>query len=185
MVDIETWTLCFTLYIAVLSKKKTADMVPSMVAHLHTVIRLQQKASHQLAWLEYDFQFRMELAASADHEWTGGDPWQYVSCLPGLKLTNDHFEVSELESQSQSSGKGKGKLRWNRTPRGVEHRKSSQPRKQRRVSAAFATRHPKAVHSARSAFSPTAVQAAVPSTSTAEPAATQYRNKDGQGFQPK
>ena len=65
VVDIGTWTHCFTPYIAVLSKK-AADMVPSMVAHLHTVLRLQQKASHQLAWLEYDIQFRMELTASAD-----------------------------------------------------------------------------------------------------------------------
>ena len=41
--------------------------------------------------------------------------------------------------------------------------------KEGRVSAAFTTRHRKAVRSARSVFSPTAVQALVPSTSTAEP----------------
>jgi hypothetical protein len=107
-VVVGTWTRCFTLYIAVPSKK-AADMVPSMVAHLHTVLRLQQKASHQLAGSEYDIQFRMELAASADRAWTSGDPWQYVSCLPGPQPTNDPYEVSELESQSQSSGKVKGK----------------------------------------------------------------------------
>jgi hypothetical protein len=54
-------------------------------------------------------QLRMELAASADRAWTSGDPWKYVSCLPGPHPTNDPFEVSELESQSLSSGKGKGK----------------------------------------------------------------------------
>ena len=46
------WTCCFSLYMAMLSKK-AAEMVPSMVAHLHTVLVLQQKASSQLARLEY------------------------------------------------------------------------------------------------------------------------------------
>ena len=50
--DIIMWTCCFSLYMAMLSKK-AAEMVPSMVAHLHTVLVLQQKASSQLARLEY------------------------------------------------------------------------------------------------------------------------------------
>ena len=95
-----------SLYIAVLSKK-AADMVPSMVAHLHTVLRLQQKATNQLAWLEYDIQFRMELAASADRSWTSGDPWQYVSCLPGQLPSPDPFEVAELEVAAGGKAKGK------------------------------------------------------------------------------
>jgi hypothetical protein len=63
--DVTTWVRYFTLYMAVLVKK-APGMVPSMVAHLHTVVRLHQRASHQLAWLEYDPHFRMELAATKD-----------------------------------------------------------------------------------------------------------------------
>ena len=91
---------------AVLSVK-APEMIPSMVAHLHTVLRLQQRSSHLLAWLEYDIQFRMELAASADRAWTCGDPWQYVACLPSQHLPNDPFEVSELAVSPVSKGKGK------------------------------------------------------------------------------
>ena len=56
--DIMTWVRCFTLYIAVMAKK-SAQMIPCMVAHLHTSLWLHQKASHKLAWLEYDIQFQM------------------------------------------------------------------------------------------------------------------------------
>ena len=58
--DLMTWVRCFTLFMAVLSQR-SPDMVPDMVAHLHTVLCLQQKATSQLAWLEYDIQFRMKL----------------------------------------------------------------------------------------------------------------------------
>ena len=105
-----TWIRCFTIYVAVLSKK-AADMVPSMLAHLHTVIRLQQNSGNQLAWLEYDIQFRMELAASAHRAWTCGDPWQYISCLPGSRTTNDPFETSELEALAVNRGKGTKEVR--------------------------------------------------------------------------
>ena len=105
--DLTTWTRCFSLYMAVMSKK-SAEPIPNMVAHLHTVHRLQQKASSQLAWLEYDIQFRMELAASADRAWTCGDPWQYISCLPGPSSLGDPFDVSEVDIQSpQRTGTGK------------------------------------------------------------------------------
>ena len=107
--DITTWSRCFTLYMAVLSKK-APEMVPSMVAHLHTVYRLQEKAASQLAWLEYDIQYRMELAASNDRTWTSGDPWQYVSCLPGPSTVEDPFGVAEVDNQPlQRMGVGKGK----------------------------------------------------------------------------
>ena len=102
--DITTWIRCFTLYMAVLSKKK-AELVPNMVAHLHTVLRLHQRASYQLAWLEYDMQFRMELAASTDRSSSSGDPWQYISCLPSERSTSDPFEVSELDQEPQYKGK--------------------------------------------------------------------------------
>ena len=106
VMDITTWVRCFTLYMAVLSVK-APEMVPSMVAHLHTVLRLQQRSSHLLAWLEYDIQFRMEMAASADRAWTCGDPWQYVACLPSQHLPNDPFEVSEVAVTPAPKGKGK------------------------------------------------------------------------------
>ena len=106
VMDITTWVRCFTLYMAVLSVK-APEMVPSMVAHLHTVLRLQQRSSHLLAWLEYDIQFRMEMAASADRAWTCGDRWQYVACLPGQHLRSDPFEVSEVAVTPAPKGKGK------------------------------------------------------------------------------
>ena len=108
--DVLTWTQCFTLYMAVLSKK-SPGMVPSMVAHLHTVLWVQQRASSQLAWLEYDIQFRMEMAASADRVWTCGDPWQYISCLPRPSSSGDLFQVSKVEAHlPQGEGKGKRPL---------------------------------------------------------------------------
>ena len=61
----------------------------------------------QLAWLEYDIQFRMELAASVDRSWTAGDPWQYVSCLPVPLQSPDSFEVAELEVPAGRKSKGK------------------------------------------------------------------------------
>ena len=82
-------------------------MVPSMVAHFSTVLRLQQRASHHTAWLEYDIHFRMELAASADRVWTCGDPWQYVTCRPGQHTPHDPFDVSEVEISVTPKGKGK------------------------------------------------------------------------------
>ena len=108
VMNITTW-VCFSLYMAVLSTR-APEMVPSMVAHLHTVLRLQQRASHNLAWLEYDIQFRMEMAASADRVWKCGDPWQYVACLPGQHLPNDPFEVAELDTLPALKGKGKRPL---------------------------------------------------------------------------
>ena len=112
VMDITTWVRCFTLYIAVMAKK-AAEVVPCMVAHLHTVLRLHQKASHRLAWLEYDIQFRMEIAASDERSWTCGDPWQYISCLPGVETVSDPFDVTEWDEQlskgtSQSAQQGNG-----------------------------------------------------------------------------
>ena len=90
VMDITTWTRCFTLYIAVVAKVK-AEMVPAMVAHLHTVYKLHGRAPHSSAWLEYDLQFRMEAATSEEKKWEGGDPWQFVSCLPGQGIASDPF----------------------------------------------------------------------------------------------
>ena len=60
-----------------------------------------------LAWLEYDIQFRMELAASTDRAWTSGDPWQYVACLPGQRPAEDPFDMAEAETLTVLKGKGK------------------------------------------------------------------------------
>ena len=92
VLDTTTWVKCFTLYIATMAKKK-GTMVPCMVAHMHTVLKLFQKAPDTSAWLEYDVQFRMEAAASEDREWSCGDPWQYVACLPGQFNVKDPFSV--------------------------------------------------------------------------------------------
>jgi hypothetical protein len=63
--------------------KRHAEILPYMVAHLHTVIKLHQKAPGRFSWLEYNIQARMEMAASEDRTWANLDPWQYISCLPG------------------------------------------------------------------------------------------------------
>ena len=63
--DILAWTKCFTLYLTVVAKK-WPEMIPSMVAHLHTVLKLSQKVARSRAWYEYNVHFRMEMAASED-----------------------------------------------------------------------------------------------------------------------
>ena len=103
VLDITTWVRCFSLYIAVMARK-AAEMIPCMVAHLHTVLRLHQKATYKSAWLEYDIQFRMGMAASEDRTWTSGDPWQYVACLPGPTPNADPFDMIELGEQRQIEG---------------------------------------------------------------------------------
>ena len=96
--DVYTWTRCFTLYMAVVSKK-VEGVIPEMVAHLHTVLKLHRKAPNSTAWLEYDIQFRMEMAAKEDKTWSCGDPWQYLSCLPGPGPAQDPFDMSGQPSQ--------------------------------------------------------------------------------------
>lgn len=129
VLDVVTWSRCFTLYIPVMAKRH-ADMIPSMVAHFHTVLKLHQKAPQSTAWREYDIQFRMEQATTEDRVWKEGDPWQYVSCLPGPSSALDPFDLadqataqqqesrqsplslmapSQRKEQSQPGGPGKGK----------------------------------------------------------------------------
>ena len=110
--DLDTWVSCFMLYMAMLSKR-AAEMVPNMVAHLHTVLHLHQRGLQQLTRLEYDIQFWMEMAASADLAWMCGDPRQYISCLPGQGRPTDPFDTSELGSpgfqgeREMASGSGR------------------------------------------------------------------------------
>ena len=100
--DILTWTKCFSLYIAVMSRKHP-EMIPSMVAHMHTVLKLYQKVPRSTSWYEYDVRFRMEMAASEDWTWTSGDPWQYITCIPGPSGAQDPFDMAEeaLHVQAQ------------------------------------------------------------------------------------
>ena len=125
VLDTMTWIKCFTLYVATISKKKGA-MVPCMVAHMHTVLKLFQKAPDTSAWLEYDVQFRMEAVASEDREWSTGDPWQYVACLPGQHKIKDPFSMVPHNLPLPDAGggpsqaepirmAGKGKRPWDRS----------------------------------------------------------------------
>ena len=100
VLDVITWMRCFTLYITVMAKQR-CDMVQCMLAHLHTVLKLHQKAPKSVAWLEYDIQFRMEMAAREDHVWLEGDPWQYVACLPGPSTNQDPFDLAEITATPQ------------------------------------------------------------------------------------
>ena len=104
--DILTWTRCFTLYIAVMVRRNI-EIIPDMVAHLHTVIKLHQKAPGRLSWLEYDIQFRMEMAASKERTWANVDPWQYIACLPGPSMSRDPFDMAEgavLQQEDRDPG---------------------------------------------------------------------------------
>ena len=100
VLDVVTWARCFTLYIAVMAKRH-ADIVPSMVAHFHTVVKLHQKAPRSSAWREYDIQLWMEQAATEDRAWKEGDPWQYVSCLLGPGTSLDPFDLVEQAISQQ------------------------------------------------------------------------------------
>ena len=40
ILDLVTWIRCFTLYMAAMAKKR-AELIPAMVEHLHTIVRLQ------------------------------------------------------------------------------------------------------------------------------------------------
>ena len=81
--------------------KQQCDMVQCMVAHLHTVLKLHQKAPKSVAWLEYDIQFRMKMAAQEDRVWSEGDSWQYVACLPGPSTNQDPFDLAEITATPQ------------------------------------------------------------------------------------
>ena len=102
VLDIVTWARCFSLYVAVMAKRRP-EMVISMITHLHTVLHLHQKAPQHSAWIEYDVQFRMEAAASEEKTWACEDPWQYISCLPSTGGGLDPFDVSEPATPSRST----------------------------------------------------------------------------------
>jgi hypothetical protein len=71
VLDIWTWTRCFTLYIAVVTKIRP-EMVLVMVAHLHTVYKLQQRAPEATAWLKYNVLFRMAPTPRPPRVWDKG-----------------------------------------------------------------------------------------------------------------
>ena len=128
--DIYTWTRCFTLYMAVVSKK-VGEMIPQMVAHLHTVLKLNRKSPSTLAWREYDVQFRMEMAAREDRVWTPGDPWQYLACLPSPGLSQDPFEATELSVSGEpplaTDPRGPQEVANSNTKRRQDSSKGKQP----------------------------------------------------------
>ena len=59
VLDISTWVRCFTLYIAVMSQKMP-DLVPSMTAYLHTVVKLEQSVGG-MSWFQYDWKARRDV----------------------------------------------------------------------------------------------------------------------------
>ena len=166
VLDTTTWIKCFTLYVATMSKKKGA-MVPCMVAHMHTVLKLFQKAPDTSAWLEYDVQFRMEAAASEDREWSTGDPWKYVACLPGQPKVKDAFSMVPHNLPLPDAGGGPPKqsqsawrVRGNDHGIGARTTKEGHPSKNPRNqgSAVCLTGPQEAVLMAGTAFLPTGAQ---------------------------
>ena len=114
--DLLSWLKYFTLYVAVMAKKR-ADMVPIMMVLFHTVYKLYQKAPTSKAWLEYDIQFWMEAAASKEKCWLSADSWQFISCLPNPFLTPDPLEAANPpgpSSKPQRNGHPGGTYREDR-----------------------------------------------------------------------
>ena len=68
-----TWTRCFSLYVAVMAKRR-AKLVPPMIAHLHAVLKL-------MAWLQYDWKARREINTVAPL----GRHKTFGSCFPVLQ----------------------------------------------------------------------------------------------------
>ena len=89
--EITSWIRCFTLYVAVMSSRRP-ELVAPMVAHLHTVIKLEQSMGG-LGWLQYDWRARKELCAAGSTTWGKQDPWQLLACLPHASTSLDPFDV--------------------------------------------------------------------------------------------
>jgi len=73
--------------------------------HGHMVLRLHQRAAQHLAWLEYDTQLQMELAASEDRGWKEGDPWQYIACFPNNLQQRVYPDMAEVVPPHRGKGK--------------------------------------------------------------------------------
>ena len=80
------------MYLAVMAQKR-ANIVASMVSHLHAVIKLHQ-SMHGMAWLQYNWKTRREMSAEPSIAWSRRDPWQ-LSCFKflGTSATEDPFDL--------------------------------------------------------------------------------------------
>lgn len=79
--------------------KKSPEMILCMVAYLHTVLWLYQKVSHMLAWLEYDIQFQMRMAALDNRPWKCGSMFPasqdlHIHVVPGRTHLTYHNGMS-------------------------------------------------------------------------------------------
>jgi len=63
-----------------------------MLAHLHTVIKVEQSVG--LAWLQYNWRTRKELCAAGSLAWGKQDPWQLLACIPHNSTAQDPFDVT-------------------------------------------------------------------------------------------
>lgn len=141
--DLMTWVRCFTLYIAVMSRKRP-ELIAPMTAHLHMVIRLHRSGG--LAWFHYDWKARRETCAMGPTEWGRCDPRQLL-CTSGGGFMEDPFDplpegtsagrevgvppatsprTKQLSSQLKSSGGGPRKQSgvcrlFNRAPAGCSY----------------------------------------------------------------
>ena len=70
--DLATWTQCFGLYMAVITKSQP-DRVPELLAYQSLVARASQKYKWP-AWVVYDQNFRSEMAGKTDQSWANVDP---------------------------------------------------------------------------------------------------------------
>ena len=97
--DMTSWIWCFTLYVAVMAKQKP-DLVALMLAHLHTVIKVEL-SDGGLTWLQYDWKTRKELCAAGSLAWGKQDPWQLLACIPHNFTVQDLFDVTPQDIRSR------------------------------------------------------------------------------------
>jgi hypothetical protein len=82
------------------------------------------------AWLEYDAQFHMEMAASEDKAWTSRDSWQYITCLPDRAQlrTPSATQLIHVQARNQISSSSPPTMTQRRHWRARDH---GAPRPQR------------------------------------------------------
>lgn len=87
--------------------RRRPDLVAPMLAHLHTVVKLEQSIGG-LGWLQYDWRTRKELCAEGSTTWGKQDTWQLLACLPNTSTSLDPFDVTPQELRSNLSPAGGG-----------------------------------------------------------------------------
>ena len=77
--DVWTWTMCFTMCIAVVGKKHP-DMMPEMMAYMLHILWAHREYEEP-TWHGYNVPFRQQAAMSGNMAWAQLDPQLYNCAL--------------------------------------------------------------------------------------------------------